>query len=185
MLPLIESQKILLRPPQLGDEFSINKAINESLPELQRWMPWAKDPSLGPTIKFVKDAIEQWSSDHQSDFPLIVIDQATKNIIGASGFNSRSRPEVPMFEIGYWISSAYTNQGFCSEVVKELTKFAFQTFKANRVQIVTQVGNEASRKVAEKNGFLLEATLKNYCIDPVSDDPADDWLLVRFDAKGL
>lgn len=33
--------------------------------------------------------------------------------------------------------------------------------EAARVQIVTQGGNEASRRIAEKCGFTLEATLKN------------------------
>ncbi len=70
-------------------------------------------------------------------------------------------------------------------MVKALTCFAFQSFNAARVQVVTQVGNDASRRVAEKCGFILEATLKNYCVDCRSGKPADDWLFVRFNGEGL
>ena len=42
---------------KLGDEKPLNQAINRSLPELQRWMPWANDPSMQPTIRYVKEGI--------------------------------------------------------------------------------------------------------------------------------
>ena len=40
MLPEIETERLILRPPKLGDEKPLNQAINRSLSELQRWMPW-------------------------------------------------------------------------------------------------------------------------------------------------
>lgn len=182
---VIETQRLILRPPKLGDEKPLNQAINRSLSELQRWMPWASDPSLPPTILFVKTGIAEWSSEKPRDFPMVVIHKESQQIIGASGFNDRSKLEVPMFEIGYWLDTGFTGQGIAAEMVKVLTRFAFETFKAARVQIVTQVGNNASRRVAEKCGFLLEATLKNYCIDCLSLEPADDYVFVRFNAEGL
>ncbi len=60
--PVLETPRLILRAPQLGDEKPLNEAINRSLPELQRWMPWAKDPSIQPTIYYVKDGIASWSS---------------------------------------------------------------------------------------------------------------------------
>ncbi len=185
ILPIIETDRLILRPPQLGDEDPLNQAINRSLPELQRWMPWAMDPSMQPTIQYVTNGAATWSSESPHDFPLVLIDKQSQQIIGASGFNDRSKPEVPMFEIGYWIETAFTGQGLTTEMVKALSYFAFQSFNAARVQIVTQVGNDASRRVAEKCGFILEATLKNYCVDCRTGKPADDWLFVRFNEEGL
>ncbi len=101
ILPIIETDRLILRPPQLGDEDLLNQAINRSLPELQRWMPWAMDPSMQPTIQYVTNGVATWSSESPHDFPLVLIDKQSQQIIGASGFNDRSKPEVPMFEIGY------------------------------------------------------------------------------------
>jgi RimJ/RimL family protein N-acetyltransferase len=185
MLPVIETERLILRPPKLGDEKPLNQAINRSLPELQRWMPWASDPSIQPTIQYVKNGVASWLSESPRDFPMVIILKESQQIIGASGFNDRSKPEVPLFEIGYWLETAFTRQGYTTEMVKALTLFAFQSFHAARVQIVTQVGNDASRKVAEKCGFILEATLKNYCVDCLSKKPADDWLFVCFNVEGL
>lgn len=89
-LPNIETERLILRPPMLGDEKPLNQAINRSLPELQRWMPWAKDPSIKPTICFVKDGIASWGSDRPRDFPMVLIHKESNKIIGVSGFNDRS-----------------------------------------------------------------------------------------------
>ena len=183
MLPEIETERLILRPPKLGDEKPLNQAINRSLPELQKWMPWANDPSMQPTIRYVKKGLTSWGSDAPRDFPMVIIHKKSQHIIGASGFNDRSKPEVPLFEIGYWLETAFTGQGLATEMVQALTHFAFESFKAARVQIVTQVGNEASRRVAEKCGFILEATLKNYCVDSLSGKPSDDWIFACFSAE--
>jgi len=66
-----------------------------------------------------------------------------------------------------------------------MRQLAFQSFHAVRVQVMTQVGNDASRRVAEKCGFILEVTLKNYCVDCLSGKPANDHVIVRFDTHGL
>jgi RimJ/RimL family protein N-acetyltransferase len=183
MLAKIETERLILRPPELGDEKALNQAINRSLAELQRWMPWAKDPSMQPTINYVKEGIISWGLDASRDFPMVIIHKESQQIIGASGFNDRSKPEVPLFEIGYWIETAFTGLGLATEMVQELTRFAFEEFRASRVQIVTQVGNNASRRVAEKSGFVLEATLKNHCLDCLSGKPADDWIFVCFNQE--
>lgn len=51
MHPVFETDRLILRPPQLEDEMPLKEAINRSLPALQRWMPWAADPSFEPTMR--------------------------------------------------------------------------------------------------------------------------------------
>ena len=185
MYPVIETDRLILRPPHTGDETPLNEAINRSLFALQRWMPWAADPSFEPTMRFVKEGIASWSNEQAKDFPMVVFHKASNQIIGASGFNERSNPQVPMFEIGYWLDTQYTGLGLATETVSALTKFAFESFNAVRVQVVMQADNDASKRVAEKCGFVLEATLKKYRVDCLSKQPADDCIFVRFDAEGL
>jgi hypothetical protein len=75
------AERLILRPPQLGDEKPLNQAINRSLPELQRWMPWANDPSMQPTINFVKQSIISWVADAPRDFPMVIIHKKSQHII--------------------------------------------------------------------------------------------------------
>lgn len=177
---IIETKRLILRPPKAGDEILLNACICGSLPDLLRWMPWAKDPSLESTLYFINEGINSWASENQRDFPMIIIDKETGQPIGATGFNDRSKPEIPLYEIGYWVDTAHAGKGFCTEAVKALTEYALNTLKAVRLQIAIQVGNEASRRVAEKCGFELEVMRKNNTLDCLTGKPADDWLFVRF-----
>lgn len=180
MLPTIETERLMIRTPILGDEKPLNQAIKDSLSELRQWMPWATSPGFDPTIQFIRSGIENWRSEQQKDFPMIVILKETQEIIGASGYNDRSNPRVPFYEIGYWLKTQYTNCGLATELVNALTDYAFQTLKAVRVQIVIQVDNVHSIRVAEKCGFQIEAKLHHHCIDCISGKPADDFVFVRF-----
>jgi RimJ/RimL family protein N-acetyltransferase len=68
---------------------------------------------------------------------------------------------VPRFEIGYWCRLRFQNQGLISEAVRGITRFAFVTLEANRVEIRCDVLNEPSRRVAERCGYTYEAALRS------------------------
>lgn len=183
MLPIIETERLIIRTPILGDEKPLNQAIQESLSELRQWMPWASNPGFDPTIRFIKSGIENWRSEHQKNFPMVIVLKETQEIIGASGYNDRSNPIVPFYEIGYWLATKYTNCGLATEVVSALTQYAFEKLSAARVQIVIQVDNAHSIRVAEKCGFQVEAKLHHHSIDCVSGKPADDFVFVCFNSR--
>ncbi|QDP73276.1 GNAT family N-acetyltransferase [Legionella israelensis] len=182
---MIETERLLIRKPMLGDAKPLNDAINRSLAELQRWMPWANDPSLATTEKFIEGAMKQWDSDKQTDFPMIVVLKATGQIIGASGYNNQSNKDVPFYEIGYWLDTHYTGQGLATELTAALTHYAFTEYQAARVQIKIQAANERSRNVAERCGFTIEARLHHHCIDCQTGEPADDLIYAMFDLDQL
>lgn len=169
----------------MDDAQLLNNAINQSLPELKRWMPWASDPSLETTIDFIIRGIAQWKNVEQSEFPMIIELQSNQQIIGASGFNEKSRPSVPMFEIGYWIDAQYSGHGYITEAVNALTQFAFEKHNAVRVQICAQADNTKSTRVAERCGFSLEAVLKKFRLDITTNKPCDEVIYTCFSESQL
>lgn len=182
---LIETPRLIIRTPQLGDAKPLNDAINRSLPELQRWQPWAYDPSLEVTTKFINDGIKEWGTKGQKNFPLIIVLKENNQIIAASGYNEKSDPTVPYYEIGYWLESSHTGKGLATEVVNALTRYAFIELKAVRVQIQAQAENEKSINVAKRCGYEHEATLKKTRIDLLNKNVVDDYVFSRFDLDGL
>lgn len=58
----IETPRLIIRPVYLGDEFPLNQAVNNSLDLLQKWQPWAKDPSIEATRDFVQQGVFAWES---------------------------------------------------------------------------------------------------------------------------
>ncbi|WP_133127406.1 GNAT family N-acetyltransferase [Legionella nagasakiensis] len=182
---IIETDRLLLRPPQPEDAIPLNQAIHRSLSELQRWMPWSKDPSLAITQDFIQKAMAQWDTAQQTDFPLIIVYKPKNIIVGSSGYNEHSNPQVPFFEIGYWLDTRYTGLGLAVESTIALTKHAFEILQAKRVQICIQAENKRSIRVAEKCGFELEARLRYHRVDCDSKKPADDLIYTCFSPANL
>lgn len=182
---VIETSRLKIRPPMAGDAKPINDAINRSLPELQRWMPWAFDPRLETTEEFVRKGIESWESENQSDFPMVVVLKDSDTIISASGYNDRSDPSVPFYEIGYWLESRYVGKGYATELTNAITRFAFDHFNAVRVQIRTQRENSKSVAVARRCGYQQEAILHKAKRDCRTSEPCDDLIFACFSTDSL
>lgn len=64
--------------------------------------------------------------------------------------------------IGYWIDRNYANKGYTSAAVVLLTDFAFNTLKLHRIEINLRPENAASRRVAEKAGYVFESNRPKY-----------------------
>jgi len=182
---IIETERLLIRPPKVGDSKPVNLAINQSLKEIGRWMPWASDPSLETTEDFIRRGILYWQEPHPKELPMIIELKSTGEIISASGFNEKSDFEVPMFETGYWINTKCSGNGFITEAIIAITRFAFEHFSAARVQICAQKENIKSINVAKRAGFIEEAILKNYRLDCLSKQPCDEVIYACFEKKSL
>jgi len=57
--------------------------------------------------------------------------------------------------LGYYIDERNRNNGFASEAIKTLTKWAFLNKKLIQINAYTQNNNISSQKVLQKNGFIL------------------------------
>lgn len=184
-LKQIETPRLIIRPVQLGDENQISEAIQRSLPDLQRWMPWSKDPGFSTTYEFVKKADQGWRTHAAIEFPMVAIYKDHDLIISATGYNEKSDPSNGIYEIGYWIDHEYKGKGLVTEFVNALTRYALTALHASHVQVTTQEGNHKSIAVVERLGFHKEAVLKEYCIDCVTNEPANSLLYVCRDVNTL
>lgn len=161
----LETARLLMRPPQAGDGAMVCAAVNESLPELRRFLaslPWvASDPT--------PESSEIWARNGQAnylarrDMPYLLLakgDAAAPAMVGVVGLH---RPvwATPKFEVGYWVRSSKAGRGFISEGVSAISEFALQQLKAARVELITDEDNAASRRVALRCGYTLEGTLRN------------------------
>jgi len=184
-LKQIVTPRLMIRPVQLGDEIQLNKAITNSLESLQKWMPWAKDPSIDATRDFVQRGVFSWESGSVVDFPMVVIHKADQKIICASGFNDRSSTQNSEYEIGYWCDSGYQGQGLITECVNALTRYAIEALQAKKVVISMQVENTKSIAVAERLGFCNEGMKNRDPNDCVSDIPAKNYIYSRINMIDL
>ncbi len=61
-------------------------------------------------------------------------------------------------EIGYWIGVPFWGQGLIPEAVEELLRHGFEDLKLDRIWCGYFDGNEKSKRVQEKCGFIYHHT---------------------------
>lgn len=64
-------------------------------------------------------------------------------------------------ELGYRVATRYWGQGYATEAVHCLTAYAFNRLQVHRLYGEVVAENVASRRVLEKCGFQVEATLRD------------------------
>ena len=158
----IATERLSLRTPQTGDGAQLLPALLESLPQLRRFLaslPWVAGEQT-------PESSERWCRNAQANFlarkdlPFLIFEREGGELLGACGLH-RTVWETPKTEVGYWIRSSRSGEGFVTEAVNGLCGYAFAQLKAARVELVVDEENEASRRVADRCGFQLEGTLRN------------------------
>lgn len=155
----LETSRLILRAPELSDVPFLYQAVKESVKELKPWMPWATDDyTMEACEENLRSAIAKFIT--KEDFRICFLDKTSGRMIGNTGFH-RINWDVPRFEIGYWCRTSETGKGYVTEVVRALSKVAFENLNAARVEIRCDDLNVKSAAVAERCGYRLEGVLKN------------------------
>jgi ribosomal-protein-serine acetyltransferase len=156
------TERLFIRMPKPGDGKVVFNAIQASIVELKPWMPFAqKTQSEQETEVNIRQAYVKFLS--REDLRLLIFHKYTGEFIASSGLH-RIDWSIPKFEIGYWIDSRYSGNGYMTEAVQGITNFAFNELKARRVEIRCDSRNIKSRKIPERLSFTLEGILKNNAI---------------------
>ncbi len=148
---IIVGDGLVLRRWQPADGPRILAAVERSLPELRRFMPWAMET---PTLESVGSYLEiSWRPPESFGYGLF---DAGGEVVGGFGLHGRRGPGI--LEIGYWVRSDRTGQGYASAAARALTDVSFGHFPSTfRVEIRCDPANVASAAVAAKLGFSLDA----------------------------
>ena len=155
-----------LRPLRIRDK----KAWDISRQQNREWLsPWeATRPEIeshlplpsyfGMVLQYRKDgealrsiSLGIWLKDGDSE---IFIGQIT---MGGIVFGAMRGAHI-----GYWIDQKYANQGYTSRAVSLLTNFGLNQLSLHRIEINLRPENEASKRVAEKCGFIFEGIRPRY-----------------------
>lgn len=187
-LPLtIETPRLVVRPPRVGEGKMLNEAVLESFALLQQFMLWAEQkPSIDESEEIVRRAAANWilKTNESPELMLFICDKKTKDLIGATGYHDINW-EVPCLETGYWVRKKYTGNGFITEAINAITQYAFKVIKARRLTITCDVDNEKSKKIPERLGYRLESVMKANTLKPISGEVADTLVYVRNDLINL
>jgi len=152
---MIEGSQFTLRPYRAGDEAAlIHHADNRNV--------WRNLADMFPH-PYTMEAAEEWVRRNVSD-PISHLSLAIAiedEVVGGIGVMAKDDVYVRTAEVGYWLSEAHWGRGIATEAVGLVVEHAFSDLGLARLEAGVFAWNPASARVLEKNGFTLEARLKN------------------------
>jgi RimJ/RimL family protein N-acetyltransferase len=74
----------------------------------------------------------------------------------------RIEREARTAELGYIVAPAARGRGVATTALRLLTGWAFAELGALRLELLIGVANDASKRVAERNGYRLEGVLRSF-----------------------
>ena len=150
---------IVLRPFRPDDAAQVYEAVHESLTELKPWMSWAYDAySQQEAENFIRITRTRW--EEKSLFAFAIADARTGDILGGCSL-SHKHPVYHYCNLGYWVRTSRQGAGMAGRAAKLAARYGFEHGGIIRAEIVMAVGNEKSRRVAEKINAHYEGILLN------------------------
>lgn len=155
----LTTERLRLRPLGPDDAEAVHQACQD--PEITRWTavpcPYRKEHA----DSFVGSiSPEGWRNETLLNFGSFC--RATDRFISSIGLVGLTELHTAKIaEIGYWTVKEHRSRGYTVEAVAAVARWCFHSLGVERLEWLAEVGNTASRAVAEKVGFRIEGTLRS------------------------
>jgi ribosomal-protein-serine acetyltransferase len=184
-LPMpIGTPRLTIRPKQVGDGAITSSAVLETWEELNRWMRWAENrDSFTPEPMEIRNRHVMASFLLRESVELIGIETRTGEAVVWCGLHDIDW-QARQCDTGYWVRKSAQGRGIATEAANAMVRYAFGVLGMQRVGLTHSIGNEPSRRIAERLGFAFEGIQRRANLLPGAK-AVDRYCYARFDVTGL
>lgn len=137
--------------------------------DILRWLVWD-----GPeTLRDLEDFYCHWVTpgENGDNYHFAIHERASGAFAGCIGPRFAGHPETG--DVGYWLAPAFSGRGYMQEALRLVDHLAFRHLEVRVMTACVFVGNLASRRVLEKNGYELIHLARNQVMK--RGKPVDEW----------
>lgn len=121
-------------------------------------------PSAAGMPGYIRAALEAQALGRE--LPFAIVDKSAGRVVGSTRYRA-IEPAHRRIEIGStWLSASVQRTAVNTEAKRLLLAHAFEALRAIRVEFVTDVLNEKSRRAIERLGAKQDGILRNHMIMP-------------------
>ncbi len=155
--PVLETERMILRPISMDDAQAIFDYPSD--PESNKYMPWESHRSLADTYAYLETIPKNYAARERINFAITL--KPDGMFIGSSGFHDISK-EHHRLMMGYVLNRNYWGNGYMTEAVLKMIRFAFEEMGMHRVAAACDEDNIRSARVMERCGMTLEGIFRDY-----------------------
>lgn len=158
----IETERMTLRPPRMGDWPAWAALRRDSADFLKPWEPvWAQDHltrrAFANRVSWARRSIANGTA-----VPLFLIRRQDGVLLGAITLDNIRRGPAQSGTTGYWIGQPFARQGYMREAVTAVVDYAFATLDISRIEAGCLPENTPSRRLLEGCGYKYEGVAQAY-----------------------
>jgi ribosomal-protein-serine acetyltransferase len=155
----IEGKKISLHRLKPADTGRLYKLVGRNLDHITENFPRLSVAceNWQGADKYVVRSNMEWNEGKQ--FRFLLMKPGVNEAVGYLSIKSLDW-DIPKCEMGYFVDEHYTGQGLASEALAMACDICFQQLEMEKIYLRVLKGNQASKRVAEKNHFRLEGVLQ-------------------------
>jgi len=153
-VPRLETRRLLLRPMILADVSELLQIFSDAKVMASFGVP---PFGLGEMEQWVQRNLAHQKANGYGLFSVIL--KSNGMLIGDCGLERMEIEGTQTVELGFDFRSDQWNRGYATEAAIAVRDFAFDQLKLPRLISLIQVGNIASRRVAEKVGMAYAGEL--------------------------
>jgi ribosomal-protein-serine acetyltransferase len=155
MFALPISPNLELRHFDLHHAPVLLELVTKSRSHLSQFLAFSEDATLLSSTDFIRRSRQKLVTGAGCNFG-IWRGQSLLGSVSLFDINHAHRKA----EVGYWLGQAHLGQGIMPQALGGLLDFAFSQLGLNRVQLRCATTNHASRRVAQKLGFVPEGVAR-------------------------
>jgi RimJ/RimL family protein N-acetyltransferase len=153
----LTTDRLYLRELEPGDIDAVHAACQD--PEIPRWTNVPSPYTREHAEEFVGQISPQgWRDDTLYNFGVFTREGgALVSSMGLVRLGQLAAP-VRQAELGYWTAKEQRGKGYTVEAGRAVCRWAFESLGVERLEWYADAGNEGSRAVALRLGFVMEGT---------------------------
>jgi ribosomal-protein-alanine N-acetyltransferase len=178
--PILETERLILRPVTLEDAPAIQKYFNNwnVIQYLNTVVPWPY-PQTG-AIDWLNWILPQMERGEMCEWGILLKEKPDETI-GAVTVKEKKDGNI---QRDFWLAEPFWNKGYMTEAVYAINDFIFFEMNASVLQISNAVSNIGSRRVKEKTGAVfLRTEAQNYhngdTVGEIWEVTKESWTTIR------
>jgi RimJ/RimL family protein N-acetyltransferase len=154
-VPILDDGVVALRRPESGDIDPICAICKD--PGIARFTTVPSPYEREHAVNWFEQSVEHWADGESASF--VIVDAATGELLGNLGVVRLDRAH-DVAEVGYLVKREVRGRGMAPLAVNLVASWVLGELGFGRLELLTDVRNHASQRVAEKAGFVREGEVE-------------------------
>lgn len=158
----VETTRIILRLPEMGDHSQWSRLRREGESFLRPWEPaWSSDHLARRAFR--TRVYWAWRArDEGRALALFLVRREDDRLMGAITLDNIRRGPAQSAQVGYWIGPDFARKGYMTEALTAVVDHAFARLDLSRLEAACLPENVASRALLDRAAFRHEGVAEAY-----------------------